>query len=207
MDFLKKINVIIFFLFSFIMASKAQDSKQLIAAFSQSYLMETDKNYVAAIAEIQKVHNDRNYETTMRLAWLYYASEKYKESVALYQKAIDLMPASIEPKIAIATPLAALNNWDKVISNYQEILKISPNYSLINYRLGMIYYNRENYPLAKKYFDINLNLFPFDFETINMSAWTAFRLGKIEIARALFNKALLVYPANADCLEGLKLCK
>ena len=47
----------------------------------------------------------------------------------------------------------------------------------------------------------------FDFETINMSAWTAFRLGKIEIARALFNKALLVYPANADCLEGLKLCK
>jgi tetratricopeptide (TPR) repeat protein len=189
------------------MASKAQDSKQLIAAFSQSYLMETNKNYLAAIAEIQKVHNDRNYETTMRLAWLYYASEKYKESVALYQKAIDLMPASIEPKIAMVTPLVALNNWDKVISNYQEILKISPNYSLINYRLGLIYYNRENYPLAKKYFDINLNLFPFDFETINMSAWTAFRLGKTDIAKALFNKALLVYPANADCLEGLKLCK
>jgi hypothetical protein len=42
---------------------------------------------------------------------------------------------------------------------------------------------------------------------LNISAWNAFRQGKLDIAKALFNKALLVYPGNVDCLEGLKLCK
>jgi hypothetical protein len=60
---------------------------------------------------------------------------------------------------------------------------------------------------AKKYFDVYLNLFPFDFDVLNISAWNAFRQGKFDVAKALFNKALLVYPGNVDCLEGLKLCK
>lgn len=186
---------------------QGQDMKQVQAAFAQSYIMESSKNYKGAIETILHVHNDKQYETCLRLGWLYYASQQYIESNNYYQKAVDIMPAAIEPRLGMAAPLAALNNWDQVMQVYIDILKIDPNYATVNYRLGLIYYNRQNYVAAKKYFDVYLNLFPFDFDVLNISAWNAFRQGKVDIAKALFNKALLVYPGNVDCLEGLKLCK
>lgn len=186
---------------------QGQDMKQIQAAFAQSYIMESSKNYKGAIETILHVHNDKQYETCLRLGWLYYASQQYIESNNYYLKAVDIMPAAIEPRLGMAAPLAAMNNWDQVMQVYIDILKIDPNYATVNYRLGLIYYNRQNYVAAKKYFDVYLNLFPFDFDVLNISAWNAFRQGKVDIAKALFNKALLVYPGNVDCLEGLKLCK
>lgn len=206
MEFLKRI-LIPLFIFFFSFNAMSQDVKQMQAAFVQSYNYEANKNYTAAIDAILKVHSDKQYETTLRLGWLFYQAQKYVESANYYQKAIDLMPTAIEPKMGKVTPLIALNSWDQIIQLYIDILKIEPNNASINYRLGSIYYNKQNYVLAKKYFDVYLNLYPFDFDAISMSAWTALRLGKYEIAKALFNKALLIYPTNADCIEGLKLCK
>ena len=206
MDFLKKIgfNLICFLLITNV---SAQDYKLLQNAFAQSYVFEANKNYVGAIEILLKVSNEKTYESNLRLGWLYYASQNYSESINHYQKACDVMPASIEAKLGIVLPLTALGSWDKVITVYNEILKIDSKYAVVNYKLGLIYYTRENYALAKKYFDVYLNLFPFDFDILNISAWNNFRMGNVEIAKSLFNKALLVYPNNSDCLEGLRQCK
>jgi tetratricopeptide (TPR) repeat protein len=207
MEFLKTAKVALLVATITVSSMKGQDMKQIQAAFAQSYIMESSKNYKGAIETILHVHNDKQYETCLRLGWLYYASQQYIESNNYYQKAVDIMPAAIEPRLGMAAPLAAINNWDQVMQVYIDILKIDPNYATVNYRLGLIYYNRQNYVAAKKYFDVYLNLFPFDFDVLNISAWNAIRQGKVDVAKALFNKALLVYPGNVDCLEGLKLCK
>jgi tetratricopeptide (TPR) repeat protein len=207
MEFLKTAKVALLVATITVSSMKGQDMKQIQAAFAQSYIMESSKNYKGAIETILHVHNDKQYETCLRLGWLYYASQQYIESNNYYQKAVDIMPAAIEPRLGMVAPLAAMNNWDQVMQVYIDILKIDPNYATVNYRLGLIYYNRQNYVAAKKYFDVYLNLFPFDFDVLNISAWNAFRQGKFDVAKALFNKALLVYPGNVDCLEGLKLCK
>jgi tetratricopeptide (TPR) repeat protein len=207
MEFLRTAKVALLAATIAVSSLQGQDMKQVQAAFAQSYIMESSKNYKGAIETILHVHNDKQYETCLRLGWLYYASQQYIESNNYYQKAVDIMPAAIEPRLGMAAPLAAMNNWDQVMQVYIDILKIDPNYATVNYRLGLIYYNRQNYVAAKKYFDVYLNLFPFDFDVLNISAWNAFRQGKVDIAKALFNKALLVYPGNVDCLEGLKLCK
>jgi len=207
MEFLKTAKVALLVATITVSSMKGQDMKQIQAAFAQSYIMESSKNYKGAIETILHVNNDKQYETCLRLGWLYYASQQYIESNNYYQKAVDIMPAAIEPRLGMAAPLAAMNNWDQVMQVYIDILKIDPNYATVNYRLGLIYYNRQNYVAAKKYFDVYLNLFPFDFDVLNISAWNAFRQGKLDVAKALFNKALLVYPGNVDCLEGLKLCK
>jgi tetratricopeptide (TPR) repeat protein len=207
MEFLKTAKVALLVATITVSSMKGQDMKQIQAAFAQSYIMESSKNYKGAIETILHVHNDKQYETCLRLGWLYYASQQYIESNNYYQKAVDIMPAAIEPRLGMVAPLAAMNNWDQVMQVYIDILKIDPNYATVNYRLGLIYYNRQNYVAAKKYFDVYLNLFPFDFDVLNISAWNAIRQGKVDVAKALFNKALLVYPGNVDCLEGLKLCK
>jgi tetratricopeptide (TPR) repeat protein len=141
------------------------------------------------------------------MGWLYYAAGKHKESVNYYQKAISLMPAATEPKWAIINPYTKLENWDEIIKIYQGILKIDPKNVTANYNLGNIYYYRKNYVIAKKYFDVSLNLVPFNYNYLLMSAWTNYFLGNKNEAIALFNKTLLYSPNDKSALEGLSLIK
>jgi tetratricopeptide (TPR) repeat protein len=143
----------------------------------------------------------------LRLGWLYYLSGKHKESVIYYQKASNIMPVATEPLWGIINPLAKLENWNDVEKSYLSILKIDPKNAKANYNLGLIYYYRKDYLSAKKYFDIALNLSPFGYNNLLMSAWTNFYLGNKNEASVLFNKVFLYSPNDKSALEGLSLIK
>jgi len=202
-----KLNSIIITVLIFSSFAVAQDQQKLEAAFSQSYSFESEKSYADAIEAILRVYTENSYETNIRLGWLYYQYKKYPESTNYYKKATLLKPNSIEAKLGLASPIAAQSSWDILIDLYNDILKIDANQITVNYRLGLIYYNRQNFTQAKKYFDIYLSLYPFDYDALSISAWNSLKLGKKDVARDLFNKALLLYPKNTDSLEGLKQCK
>jgi tetratricopeptide (TPR) repeat protein len=76
-----------------------------------------------------------------------------------------------------------------------------------SYNLGLIYYYRKDYVNAKKYFDVSLNLSPFGYNNMLMSAWTNYFLGNKNEATVLFNKVLLYSPNDKSALEGLSLIK
>ena len=67
--------------------------------------------------------------------------------------------------------------------------------------------NEIDYISAKKYFDVSLNLFPFNYNNLLMSAWTNYFLGNKNEASVLFNKTLLCSPNDKSDLEGLSLIK
>ena len=90
---------------------------------------------------------------------------------------------------------------------YFSILKLEPRNASALYKLGLIYYYRKNYTSAKKYFDVALNLYPLDYNTLLMSAWTNYFLGNLNEAKILFNRVLLLYQTDASALEGLSLIK
>jgi tetratricopeptide (TPR) repeat protein len=188
------------------LTTTAQD-KALTSAFSQSYENETAGKYDAAIASLTAVYNPASYETNLRLGWLNYLAAKYKESVSYYQKAIALMPASTEPLWAVITPLTKLESWNDIEKNYLSILKSDPKNSTANYNLGLIYYYRKDYVNAKKYFDVSLNLYPFNYNNLLMSAWNNYFLGNKNEALTLFNKTLLYSPNDTSALQGLSLIK
>ncbi|MGZ4035625.1 MAG: tetratricopeptide repeat protein [Bacteroidia bacterium] len=181
--------------------------KTLMNAFSQSYDYEAIKKYDAAIASLNAIYNASSYELNLRIGWLNYEAGKYKESVSFYQKAIELMPAATEPKWAVINPLTKLENWNEIEKTYLAILKLDPKNSSANYSLGSIYYYRKDYVDAKKYFDISLNLYPFDYNSMLMSAWTNYFLGNKNDAISLFNKTLLYSPNDKSALEGLSMIK
>lgn len=185
---------------------QAQD-KTLMNAFSQSYDYEAIKKYDAAISSLNTVYNASSYEINVRLGWLNYEAGKYKEAVSFYQKAIALMPAASEPLWAMINPLTKLESWNEVEKTYLSILKLDPKNSSANYNLGLIYYYRKDYLNAKKYLDISLNLYPFDYNNMLMSAWTNYFLGNKNEAKTLFNKTLLYSPNDKSALEGLGLIK
>jgi len=204
MNHLKKF--IVFFILSSSLNIQSQD-KVLMNSFSESYDFEAVQKYDAAISVLNLVYVESSYEINIRLGWLNYLAGKHKESIALYLKAIALMPAATEPLWAVINPLTKLDSWKEIEKMYLSILKIDPKNAAANYNLGLIYYYRKDFLTAKKHFDISLNLSPFGFNNLLMSAWTNYFLGYKNQAIALFNKSLLYSPNNKSALEGLSLIK
>ncbi|MGC8866204.1 MAG: tetratricopeptide repeat protein [Bacteroidales bacterium] len=180
---------------------------RLQEAFSQSYKQEETKDYKKAIATLTQVYEEKNYYINLRLGWLCYLAGDQTRAVGYYQKAIQLMPLSIEARLGIAYPLSVLGNWNQIISYYMEILKIDPNHSLTNYRLGSIYYNRGEYDKARRYIEKVVNFYPFDYDSLLLLAWIQLKQGHYSEAKALFQTVLLNRPGDESALSGLGLIK
>jgi tetratricopeptide (TPR) repeat protein len=203
MDFLKIKPVLLITLILFNQSLIAQDFNTELKAFQESYLFEASGETQKAVAVLKKVYRENSYEINLRLGWLSYQSGLFTESLAYYNKAIQLRPLSIEAKFGYIYPASAMGNWDQVVNQYQKILKISPNNSVANHRLGLIFYGREEYDKAYILFEKVVNLYPFDHDALLMFAWTNLKMHKVREAKVLFQKALLNTPGGSSALEGL----
>ncbi|MBY0426057.1 MAG: hypothetical protein K2Q22_10505 [Cytophagales bacterium] len=187
--------------------SFSQDYSKLETAFAESYEAESDNNYTKAIKILKEKYDAKSYPTNIRLGWLHYKAGLYVESADYYQKAINLMPLSIEARLGYVLPAEALNNWSQAIKKYEEILAIDSKNTTANYRLGHINYYRKNYKQAYSYLEKNVNSYVFDHYSLILFAWTNLRLGKLREAKILFHMVLLVNPEDTSAKEGLALIK
>lgn len=206
MEILRKLTTTTLLVALFTGAS-AQNEAAMQKAFSDSYTQEYYKKYPEAIASLSKVHSDDSYETNLRLGWLNYLNKAYGPSQTYYQKAVALKPYSIEAKLGLSKPLSAVENWDKVLEQYEEVLKIDPQNYTAGYWSGVIYYNRKKYDAAIRNFERLVNLYPFDYDVNHMLAWSYLNSGRNNEAKLLFNKALLIKPGDASALAGLAKIK
>lgn len=207
MEFLKKTAIIVAILGFYHLHAGAQDFVAKKDAFQKSYIQEATGEFLGAIASLKEVYDEKSYEINLRLGWLTYQAGSFTESRAYYNNAVSLMPYAIESRFGLVYPLAALGNWTEVIAQYNKILEISPNYSIVLHRLGLIYYGRGDYETARRYFDKVVNLYPFDYDALTMLAWTYFKLNNMREAKVLFQKALLNTPNGTSAVEGLDLLK
>ncbi len=206
MEILKKSFIAFAIIFQSI-ATVAQTDAAMQNDFSESYSLEYNKKYTDAIAVLSKYKSDNSYELSVRLGWLQFSNKNYTQSMQLYQRAITLKPYSIEAKLGLIKPLSALESWEKVLQQYEDILKIDQQNYTANYWAGVINYNRKKYEVAAKYFERIVNLYPFDYDANHMMAWTCLFGGRANDAKTLFNKALLIKPSDTSCLEGLSKLK
>ena len=203
---MKKLSVIgILIIFS--MHLSAQNSAEIINAFKTSYTLEKEGDYKKASEELKKVYSDDSYEINLRIGWLLYNAGLFDESSAHYQKALNLKPYSEEAKFGIIYPKAAQGKWTEVINMYNKILEINPKNTVANYRLGLIYYGKKDYTKALGYFEKVSDLYPFDYDTLLMLAWTNYFLAKNKEAKILFTKVLMNSPGNESATEGFNLLK
>lgn len=206
METIKKISLVLV-LGLFTTFAHAQDTKKIIEGFQNSYLHEASGNLAESILDLKNVYQKDSYPINLRLGWLCYSSGLFTESRRYYNKAILLKPYAVESRMGIVLPLAALGNWKAVITQYNKVLDIMPNYSIALHRLGLIYYGQKDYVKAEKYFEKEVNLYPFNYNGLVMLAWTDFYLKKYGQAKVLFNNALMRTPTGSSALEGLKLIK
>ncbi len=183
----------------------AQTFIEQVKAFQQSYIHEASGNYKEAITQLKNIYMEDSYEVNLRLGYLSYMAGRFTEAIAYYSTAIDIMPYAIEARFGFAYPASAIGNYTQVLQQYEKILEISPNNSIVMHRIGLIYYGREDYQKAEKFFEKVVNLYPFDYEGLTMLAWTKLKLNKTRESKALFQKALLNTPSGSTAAEGLEL--
>ena len=160
-----------------------------------------------AIDRLKAVYQSDSYELNLRLGWLHYQASKLDLSVEYYTKAVELKPYAVEPKLGLVLPLSVQGKWDKILDIYGQILKNDPQNSLVNYRVGLIYYNRGEFAKADPYLEKVVNLYPFDYDGLILLAWNKLSLQKSREAKILFQKVLLNNPGDESATEGLKLIK
>jgi tetratricopeptide (TPR) repeat protein len=182
-------------------------AQNLEEAFSKSYIAEYAGKYADAATPLKAVYNAKSYELNMRLGYVTYMAGNSLEAKKYYQKAVELMPYSIEAKLGYVLPLGILNEWTTIAAQYRDILKIDPQNSIANYRLGSILYYNKDYTTAFKHLEKVVNLYPFSYDGLILFAWTEYQLGKMNEARALFKRVLLLSPKDKSALEGLALVK
>ncbi len=204
---MKTIQKIVIVVFSFMLTTKSFSQTSLETVFSNSYKSETAGKYADAIKALKEIYDEKSYEVNLRLAYLNYEAGLFTESTTYYEKAISLMPYSIEARFGYVLPAAALGNWDKVLNQYFEIVRIDPQNTKANYRIGSIYYGRKDYANSFKYLEKVVNVYPFDYDGLILYAWVNFQLGKTMEAKILFEKVLLLSPRDKSALEGLGLIK
>lgn len=179
----------------------------IIKAFQKSYDLEYNGDYTGAINSLKTVYEQNHYELNLRLAWLHYSNGQFTEATNYYKNAIALKPYSIEAKLGLVNPMAAMGEWDKIINCYNEILSIDAQNLTANYRLASIFYARKDYSKAVSYLEKMINLYPFDYNTMSLLAWTYLQKGNMSEAKSMFNKVLLYSPNDASAIEGLSLIK
>ncbi|MFA6128719.1 MAG: tetratricopeptide repeat protein [Bacteroidales bacterium] len=185
----------------------AQNFEKQRVAFRTSYVQENAGDYKAAVNTLKSVYDDSSYEMNLRLGWLSFKSGDFKTSEAYYRKAIELRPYGIEARLGLVYPLSSMGNWTLVNAVYEEILAIDDKNTLANYRYGIVAYGREDYAKADKLFSKVVNIYPFDYDSLLMLAWTKLKLGNTFEAKALFQKVLLFSPDDSSALQGLSLIR
>jgi tetratricopeptide (TPR) repeat protein len=185
----------------------AQSFDKQRTAFRTSYSQENSGDYVGAANTIKALYDDSSYEINLRLGWLSFKSGDFKTSEAYYRKAISLRPYGIEARLGLVYPLSSMGNWTLVNAAFEEILSIDDKNAMANYRYGVILYGREDYAKAEKLFSKVVNIYPFDYDSLLMLAWTKLKLGNSLEAKAFFQKVLLFSPDDSSALEGLSLIR
>jgi len=185
----------------------AQDYVLWQSAFEQSYEFEKNEQYVKALEILEDQYKADSYDFNIRFGWLYYLTGDYPKSKQYYKNAMELLPYSLEARFGFVLPLAGLGEWNNIIKNYEQMLKLDPKNTIVNYRLGAIYYERKDFQKSYNYLEEVINLYPNDYDSNILFAWTNFQMGKLKEAKILFNKVLLIKPDDSSAQDGLKLIK
>jgi tetratricopeptide (TPR) repeat protein len=190
-----------------IISAYGQTDAVINSAFAESYKSELGGNYVVAVSQVRSVYRADDYNMNARLGWLLFLAKQYTESVNYYDRAIKLKPYCIEARFGMIKALNALESWDKVKEQYENILRIDSQNTTSLYWLGVLLYNRKEYDSAARNFEKVVNLYPMDYGSVIMLAWARFYQGRTADARVMFNQALLLSPNDASATQGLNLLK
>jgi len=138
-------------------------------------------------------------------------SKNFDQSIAEFQKCIELDPKAGMPYLQLGRIYMVQNKPDQAIAIYQKALSVQPNSPGINMALGNIYLYQNNLAQARQYFEKANQLAPNDPLAANDLAWVYALQGQnLDVALNLAQQAkqaLPNVPAVTDTLAWVQYKK
>jgi len=127
----------------------------------------------------------------------------WKDTVALWQHALDVMPGNYFAHYALANELGSQGKHDEAISHLLESIRLSPNYAEAHYNLGVELVNVRKWNEASAQFYETIRLDPAHASAHNNLANILLQQGRLGEAIAEYNEALRISPDYLDARSNL----
>lgn len=182
--------------------SQAQDGGPDL--YRQSYAAEARGDYDLALGLLQRLGPaGGTYVAWLRKGWLHYLAGRHAPAADAYQRAIDLQPGAVEPRLGAMLPLMALRRWKDAERIGGEVLALAPGEVTALTRLAWVHYNQGRYAEAEPLYRRALAAFPSSADVRTGLGWTLLKLGRHGEAREAFQAVLAYAPDQANAHLGL----
>ncbi|MBM3293075.1 MAG: tetratricopeptide repeat protein [Candidatus Aminicenantes bacterium] len=115
-------------------------------------LQEANRLDEAAAAYEKAYALDQNYNAAYNLAKIAYLQERPGQALDWVQKSIARFGRSVLAFNLQGLVFEALERFDEAAASYQQALRIQPAELNVQFNLGVVYYKKKNYSLAKDIF-------------------------------------------------------
>ena len=126
----------------------------------------------------------------------------WKNSIELFKHTLQLTKDNYVAYNSIASALIEQGKIEEDIANYNEAIRLKPNYADAYYNRGIIYTNIGQYHLAIKDYNKAIFLNPNQVEAYNNLGFIYINLGQYGQAFEVFSKAILIKPDFADAYNN-----
>ncbi len=174
-------------------------------AFKTSIQAETASDFAGAIQAMEKIGpaGANDYFVQVRLGWLHYCAQQWKESQANYRKAAQLAPQSLEAPLGLMLAQMGAKQNDDALRTGQSILARDPNHYAALSRTAWIYYLKGDFRQAITRYRKLSSQYPCDTEMLLGLGYALKLSGDVRGAAECFHRVLMLSPDNERAKKGL----
>lgn len=171
-------------------------SSNLPDAMKKSYDFENTKNYSMAIKLITPYAETKKYAyfINLRLGWLFYQSQLYKNAKMHYELAIKEEPLSVNARLGLSNVLAELQDFTTYEKELLVITSNQPHHYEASRRLIYYYMESKLYRSAYKLLKSLINIYPEDKTLIEYSVTLSDILLNKKESQEMKEYIMKIYP-------------
>ncbi len=121
--------------------SQGSDSGSQANLVDPAVLQQNEARLKSALAS-----NPNDAKTLIQLGNLYYDSNRFREAVDYYGRALDLDPRNVDVRTDRGTGYWNLGQADSAITDFQKALEVDPSHAQTLYNMGVVYLSGKNNP-------------------------------------------------------------
>lgn len=188
-----------------LVAAAARGATTPADVYKASIQAETASDFPGAIQAMEKIGptGANDYYVQMRLGWLRYRAQQWKESQANYRKAAQIAPQALEAPLGLMLAQMGAKQNDDALRTGQSILARDPNHYTALARTAWLYYLKGDFRQAITRYRKLTSLYPCDTEMLLGLGYALKLSGDIRGAAECFHRVLLLSPDNERAQKGL----
>ena len=126
----------------------------------KGYKLVAEKRYSDAESIFKKALTISRVEPRVYagLGDIYFEDKGFNDSLAQFQRAIDLNPANGEYRVKQAKSYSSIGQWEEAIASYMQALEIAPERGTTFYHLGLLYLERKELRKAREALKMSVSL-------------------------------------------------